>query len=121
MVDSFKGNKHITLRPGVTQKPVWMKFNAASASTANDGSMPYGSTLHSFSVQIKDEITNTATTQLHSAVGLSSNKGIVYLRHSTAVSTGLYHIIGTATISLTGTTQRMTELFDLERVYVVNK
>ena len=47
MSDHFQGTDHIELQPNDQNIPVRMKFKAASASTKNDGSMPYGSTVAS--------------------------------------------------------------------------
>lgn len=121
MADSFKGTKHVTLRPGDAVRPLWLKFKPATASTANDGAIPYGSTLHSFAVEVKDAITNTATTELHSSLDTSSNTGIIYLQHSTAVSTGLYYIIATATVALSGVGSNMVKDYNFERLYVANE
>jgi len=120
MADRFQGSDHVELRTGAESVPIWLKFNAATASTKNDGSIPYGSTVYSATVTMTNSETGAATTELHTAVSESSNRVIVYLQHSTAVSTGLYYLQAEVTFSLSGTTQRMTRPFDLDRILVTD-
>ena len=70
MADNFQGDKHIDLEPGDANVAVRFKFNAASASTANDGAIPYGSMLTN----------STIHAHKHSDTGISVSTKIVVAR-----------------------------------------
>jgi hypothetical protein len=118
MADDFKDGGFLTLRPGDSNVPVWLRFNPASASTKNDGSVPFGSTIHAYSVTAKNYETGTASTILVDSVTASSKHICVYLDYSTTLNPGLYHLTATVTWALSGTTAMMSTPFDLERVYL---
>ena len=121
MTDHFQGTNHIELQPQDNNVPLKFKFNAASASTANDGSMPYGSTVKSVVSTIKDSYGIDATTSLILSSALNGNSVIVYLKHSTAVQDGLYTLTLKMGFALQGTTSIFTREFDFRRVILRNE
>lgn len=65
----FAGNTKIVLRAGTGKYPLALQFAAASAPTANDGSLPYGTTIAAVTVIVTDPAgTNITTAAVESAV-----------------------------------------------------
>lgn len=123
MADDFKGSNHIDLEPGDANVPVKFKFKAASASTANDGAIPYGSTLASSTVHahLHSDTGIAVSTQLVTSRALSSNSVVAYLTHTTTIVDGLYDLTMVNTYSLSGSTLVMTRQHDFDRVFVRNR
>lgn len=122
MTDHFKGTGHIELQPGDVNYPVSFRFVAASASTANDGSMPYGSTVQSVVSSIKDDGKGIdATTSLIASSALSGNTVTVYLNHSSDVADGDYTLTAKMTFALSGSTRLFTREFDFRRIKLRNE
>ena len=121
MPDHFQGTDSVELQPGDVNIPVRMKFNAASATTANDGSMPYGSTVKSVIFSVKDEKGVNATSHIRSSSALSGNSVIAYLKHSTGVADGRYFLTGKVLFGLAGSTLILTKEFDLRRIFLRNE
>ena len=120
MSDSFQGTEHIDVQPGDVYMPIRLKLNPASATTAVDGSIPYGSTLVSATVTAHNEA-GTATTHLVAKTTENGNAIIAYLSYSTNLSNGIYHLTARATISISGSTVNMVREFDLNRIYVKDR
>ena len=60
----FQGHETITLRPGDLDVPVRWAFAAASTVTANDGSIPYGTTIDAATVDIYTDLGATTSSVL---------------------------------------------------------
>lgn len=119
MPDHFEGSKSVELNTGDDYRVLWLKFKPATASTNNDGAIPYGSTLNSYTVTIENAVSGVASSSsLIRTASMSSNKLAVYLMHSTAVDTGLYHLSIDGSFSISGTTYYMSKQFDFDRIYV---
>ena len=118
MPDAFQGSGSITLYSGDANVPINLRFSPCSGSTVNDGSIPYGSTIHSYAVSAKYLDDDSGSSALVSSVTGSSHYLTVYLTHSTSVPKGLHSLIATVTFALSGTTARMTRPFDLDRIFV---
>ena len=118
MSDHFQGSGHVELQPGDINYPIRFKFVAASASTNNDGSMPFGSTVSSVVSTMKDSKGVDATTSLISSSALSGNDVIVYVSHSTMVSDGRYTLTAKVNFSLAGSTRIFIKEFDFRRVFL---
>ncbi len=118
MPDAFQGSGSITLYSGDANVPVSLRFPPATGSTKNDGAVPYGSTIHSYSVVSRYLDDDSSSTALISSLTASSERVTVYLQHSTSVPAGLHYLYATVTFSLSGTTLRMTRPFDLDRIFV---
>lgn len=123
MGDSFKGSDHVDLQPGDVNVPLGFRFNPCSASTANDGAIPYGSTLASstWSVHLHDNTGVTASTMVV-AVSVSSERMVTaYATWSSGFIEGLYDVVVQPTFSLSGSTRVMTRQYDFDRVYLRNR
>ena len=114
---------YVDIQPGDANVPIKFKFNAASASTSNDGSIPYGSTLAASTIHVHrhDDTGFNASTMLISSRTLSSNSVIAYLQHSTQMPDGLYDVTVKCNFNLSGSTFVMTRQRDFDRIYVRNK
>jgi hypothetical protein len=116
-MDSFKGSDHIEINPGSSNIPIWLRFIPASESTENDGAVPYGSTMQSYSVTAKSIEDNTASTALIESVSASSYSVLVYLNHTTTLAAGNYFLRATVVHALSGSTANlMTRSYDLDRI-----
>jgi hypothetical protein len=125
MGDNFQGTDSITLQPGDENVPIYLRLVAASASTKNDGSMPYGSSVLSVATKIHRGAGGAdATTYLLSSSAISANTIIAYLTYDAPGSSrswaehGLYNITATVTMDLDGAIFNMTRQYDLNRLYV---
>ena len=119
MGDNFQGNDSITIQPGDINVPVFLRLSACSASTKNDGSMPYGSSVISAAVTAHKGVGGAdATSNLISSSTEVANTIIVYLTHNAALEKGLYNITATVTMDLDGAAFNMTREYDLNRIYV---
>lgn len=120
MPDHFQGTNYVELQPGDINIPIKFIFTAASASTTNDGSMPYGSTVKSVVSSIKNDFGTDATTSLISSSAINENSIIVFLSYSSNIALGKYILTTTVKFALSGTTTIMTKEFDFSRVYLRN-
>ena len=120
MADAFKDQDFITVQPGDANVPMQFRFKPCSASTANDGAIPYGSTLAGSTITAYNEQGTAVSTSLATARSLSSNIVTVYLAHSTAFLDGVYKLTFKNTFSVSGSTRVMTKQWDYSRVYVGN-
>ena len=121
MPDHFQGNAHVELQPGDANLPIRFRFNAASASTSNDGAMPFGSTISSVVSTVKDCRGIDATTSLISSSQITQNVVTIYLNHSSDVADGKYTLTSKVNFALAGTTIVFTREFDFRRVYLRNE
>lgn len=64
MGDSFETNGIIILQPGSATVPYSFTFAAASSATANDGSIPFGSTITSVVVKAFDSSGTDKTSEM---------------------------------------------------------
>lgn len=121
--DSIKGTKFVEIQPGSSNVPIALRFVPASASTANDGSIPYGSTLISATWKYYSPgITTAATSDLITDNNrVSSNIAYAYLTWSSDLAKGLHKITCTAKFSLSGISSDLQMEFDANRVWVKNK
>lgn len=124
MEDSFKGTNYITLQPGDTSVPVKFKFKPATASTLNDGVIPYGSTVKGttwIKVREINATTSSASTALIVTKSQSSNVVTIFLRHSSTLTGGLYQLTFKANVSISGSTRIMRRQFDFNRIYLKSR
>ena len=118
--DEFKGIGYIDLQPGSSNIPVIARFKAATASTENDGSIPYGSTLTSATWAWigPNQTTAGASSNMIVSSRVSTNMAYAYLTWSSNLRNGLHKLTCTAIFSLAGTTATMQLERDLDRIYV---
>ena len=99
--------------------PVFLRLKACSASTKNDGSMPFGSSVLSSSVSaFRSQNSSNVTTELVNMSTESGNTIIAYISHSTNLIPGLYNINAAVTMTLSGQSTNMTKNYEFDRIYV---
>ena len=121
MGDHFQGNNYVELQPGDRNYPIKFRFVAATASTLNDGSMPYGSTVTSVITTVKDIKGVDATTSIIASSQINANVVTVYVNHSSDVADGLYTITSKVGFALSGSTRILMKEFDFRRLYLRNE
>jgi len=109
-MDSFQGIKDIIVQPGTATVPYTFTFAACSSTTANDGSLPFGTTIASAAVKAFDEAGTDSTALLIASSSVSSPVVTVALKYPT--TTGRYSLEFLLTLS----TGAVLE-FDFTRVY----
>jgi len=110
MGDSFSTNGTIILQPGSDTVPYTFTFAAASSATANDGSIPFGSTISAADVKAYDETGTDVTTDI---VGSETNTTtVVTVNLKYPAATGNYSLEFVLTLS-TGAKME----FDFTRVF----
>jgi len=114
---SFDGYKPIILQPLDSSTPYQFGFSACSATTANDGSIPYNLTISNSSVSCHGQDKLDYTTGI---IGNSSHTGwvttlLLCYPTSAGALTGTYHI----TFKLTLSDASIKE-FDFNRLIVRN-
>jgi hypothetical protein len=116
----FEGSKPIFLQPSDAKVPYAFEYTVCSATTANDGSLPFGHTLSSVVTAIHREDATVLTTAILSTSSATGQVHTVFLSYPTSVGvvTGKHHLTFTATIS-DGTTTYVRE-FDFNRLIVRN-
>lgn len=120
MRDSFDGINTITLQPGDTSVPYLFRFKACSAATANDGSLPYGSTVKAIAKVRTVHLQNgTSSTGLITSKALSSNKVTLKMQYSTALPKGQHKLSIRLNIALSGSTFRKE--YDFTRLYLKDR
>ena len=121
-MDSYEGTHYVTLQPGDTNVPIRFRFVPCTASSANDGAIPFGATVHNKSVKVHAAKSTAESTALIVSVSLSSNTIITYLTWSTQVARGKYHLTADITCALDGSTAlAMVRQFDFDRLYLKDR
>lgn len=122
MADDFQGNDSITIQPGDVNIPVFLRLKACSASTINDGSMPYGSSVVSSTLTAHRGVGGAnASSLLIASATESGNTIIAYLSYSSQLAKGLYNLTATVTMDLNGAAFNMVREYDLNRIYLKDK
>ena len=99
MSDSFQGTADIILQPGSSSVPYTFTFAAASSATANDGSIPYGTTISSAAVKAFDTAGTDVTTQMVASDSLATPVVTVNLKYPTTSGDGKYSLEFVLTLS----------------------
>jgi len=110
MSDSFQGSSIITVQPGDHSSSYTFTFAACSSATANDGSLPYGTTIASCVTTAYDETGTDCTTLLIYTESLATPVVTVGLKWPTTA--GRYSLEFVLTLS-TGSVME----FDFTRIY----
>ena len=92
MGDSFETNGIIILQPGSATVPYTFTFAAASSGTANDGSIPFGTTIANAVVKAFDTSGNDVTSEI--VVNDSNNTTVVSvtLKYPATSGEGVYSL-----------------------------
>lgn len=102
MGDSFETNGIIILQPGSEEVPYSFTFSAASSSTANDGSLPNGTTITGADVKAFDSSGNDVTSEMVVAETNTTTVVSVTLKYPATSGPGNYSLEFLLTLS-TGT------------------
>ena len=110
MSDSFQGSEIITLQPGSNLSRTFT-FAAASSAAANDGSIPYNTTISEADVKAFDETGSDKTSEIVAAESNTSLVVTIKLKYPTS-GEGRYSLEILLTFS-----NAETEEYDFTRVY----
>lgn len=76
----FLGGDTVWLQPGAEEYPLSFGFSACSSATANDGSIPYGTTISSATVVITDPTGTDKTSEVQNgSVSVSGGLTVQFL------------------------------------------
>jgi len=112
MPDSFSTGDIIILQPGSATVPYKFTFAAASSATANDGSIPYGTTISSIAVKAFDVGGTDRTTEMVASSSVFSPTVTISLKYPATTGPGRYSL----EILLTLSSGAVME-FDFTRVF----
>ena len=125
MADDFNGSHYIQLQPGDSNVPYSFKFIACSATTANDGAIPTGATMHKLQrVRCHEANSTQESTKPIASASLTSNTVTAYLSWTTeGISRGVRHLNIRATAVLGGVTTNvsLTRNYDFDRIVMRDK
>ena len=99
MADNFQSTKIIRLQPASDGVPYTFTFAACTSATANDGSIPYGSTISSAAVKAFDEAGDDKTAEIVSSSSSSDLVVTVYLDWPATTGAGRYSLEIVLTLS----------------------
>lgn len=103
MMDDCVGRETFYLGAGAAAVPISWGFEACSSETANDGFLPYGSTIDSVELTVADSLGTDATTEMLTDGPDVSEDGLVVSAQLTqppeVTGTGLYTITMLLTLS----------------------
>jgi hypothetical protein len=112
MGDSFQGVEDIVLQPGSDAVPYQFIFAACSSSTANDGSIPNGTTISSGVIKAFDEAGDDVTTEMVDSESNTSLVQTIWLKYPASSGAGRYSLEMILTLSSAAVME-----FDFTRVY----
>ena len=111
-MDSFTGSDRIVLQPGSSAVPYTFTFGVATSATANDGAIPYGTTISSIVVKAFDEAGTDVTTQMVISQTVASPTVTLTLTYPATAGAGRYSLEFVLTLSSAAVME-----FDFTRVY----
>jgi len=112
MGDSFQGVKDIILQPGSATVPYTFTFAACSSATANDGSIPYNTTISSAVIKVFDEAGADKTTEMIASESNTTTVLTINLKYPATAGAGRYSIEMLVTLNSGAVLE-----FDFTRVY----
>ncbi len=92
MLDSFLTNEKIVLQPGSSKVPYTFTFDAASSTTANDGSLPYGTTISSAVSKVFDSEGVDKTSEMIDSESKTDTVVTVKLKYPSIAGVGSYSL-----------------------------
>ena len=111
-MDSFTSADTITVQPGSATVPYTFTFAAASSATANDGSIPYNTTISGADVKAFNEAGTDVTSDLIASESNSTTVVTVNLKYPSSNGAGRYSLEFVLTLSSGATME-----FDFTRVF----
>jgi len=125
MGDTFQGSDKITIQPKSSDVPYRFKITVASSSEKNDGQLPWGSSMRTFSVTAHrfDGSTAHGSSDLVISTNRDANTMIARLGYSTAMTmNALYHLTFVVVASVNHSTANpMYTEIDFNRVEIRDK
>ena len=112
MADSFQGVEDIILQPGSATVPYTFTFAACSSATANDGSIPFGTTISSAVITVFDETGTDKTTEMIASETNTATVLTINLKYPATAGVGRYSIEMLVTLDSGAVME-----FDFTRVY----
>ena len=98
-MDSFQSTEKIIVQPGTSAVPYTFTFAACSSATANDGSLPFDTTISSAAVKAFSTAGTDVTAELIDSSSSSSTVVTVALNYPTSYGAGRYSIEMLLTLS----------------------
>lgn len=114
MPDLFSTKGNVLLQPGSATVPYTFTFAPASSETANDGSIPYGTTIDGAEVTAADKNGDDVTSEIITSSSLSTPVVTVIFKYPAISGDGKYSI----KILLTLSSGAVME-FDFTRIHAV--
>lgn len=114
----FEGTDYIIVQPSDDNVPYSFGFSVCTAATANDGSLPFGTSISNYTIAAHKHGTTDvdATTELIASHGRNALVVQARLQYPTTLGVGLYHLKFVLTLSDTSIIE-----FDFNRVIVRDK
>ena len=112
MSDSFQGVNKIIVQPGSATVPYTFTFAACSSATANDGSIPFGTTISSAVIKVFDEAGVDKTTEIIASETNTATVLTISLKYPATAGAGRYSIEMLVTLDSGAVME-----FDFTRVY----
>ena len=112
MADSFQGVEDIILQPGSATVPYTFSFAACSSATANDGSIPFGTTISSAVITVFDETGTDKTAEMIASETNTATVLTITLKYPATAGVGRYSIEMLVTLDSGAVME-----FDFTRVY----
>jgi hypothetical protein len=97
--DSFQGVADIILQPGTSAAPYTFTFEACSSITANDGSIPFGTTMSGADVKSFDEGGTDRTSEIINSESNTTTVVTVNLDYPSTTGPGRYSLEFVITLS----------------------
>ena len=91
-MDSFQGNATINLQRGTSNVPYRFQITVATSSNKNDGALPYGSTVASFTILAHPVGSTRSSTQFVVGMSQDANDLITRLTWTTQLNPGIYQM-----------------------------
>jgi len=112
MSDSFLTDGIIKLQPGSATVPYTFTFAACSSATANDGSLPFGSTIASAVLKVFDSAGVDKTSEIIVAESNTGTVCSVTMKYPATAGPGRYKLEFLLTLSTAAVLE-----FDFTRIY----
>ena len=115
MSDSFKDSEPIILQPGSATVPYTFTFAACTSTTANDGSLPFGTTIASAVVKALDEDGTDRTAEIVASDSSASLVLTIALKYPATTGIGRYSLEMVLTLDSGAVME-----FDFTRLYALD-
>lgn len=118
-MDSFQGNGIINLQRGTSNVPYRFQITIATSSNKNDGALPYGSTVNSFTLLAHPIGSTRSTTQFIVDKSQDGNDLVTRLTWTTQINPGIYQMEFKVSCSVNHLlTTPLKRQFDFARIYL---